>query len=401
MRGLVIGNIGAFAAGGAVIACAKLYAVSLRGGDATYGLLFVSIFLGLAGGMVLAPKLSQRVPHHRLFGAAIVGAGLSLLLVALAPHLWVALVTVVAVGACAGVAFLTGMTIIGARVEDGVRGRVVSFMQALVRLVLMGSMALVPVLVGLLPPRSWDVLGLHVVVDGTRPILFGAGLIAGVLGVLAHRQMAERREPMLTNLMTALRKPRRSTGLLIAVEGDTVADTTAQACRLADWLRAEGHPVVLAGEPAEPGVPELTSPRAKALLAAAVRAELVEEHIRPALAQGSVVVLERPLALLSVAEGLTAEEVEGLAELATGHLPADVTVLLDKDATSSGNLAEHSWRLHGLLTEMASVAPDRYVVVEADGDTEEVAERVRDAVRPVLAARQVRPERGMSAAEAG
>ncbi|GAA2788412.1 dTMP kinase [Crossiella cryophila] len=413
IRGLVIGIAGAFTAGGAVIACAKLYAVSLKGGDASYGLLFVSIFLGLGSGMVVAPKLSQRIPHNRLFGAAIVGAGAVLLLVAMAPHLWLALLAVIGVGASAGVAFLTGMTIIGARVEDEIRGRTVAFMQSLVRLVLMGSMALVPVLVGLLPPRTWNIFGAELTVDGTRPILFGAGIIAAVLGVIAYRQMDDRRSgPILSDLMSALRRPRRSSGLLIAVEGDTVADTSAQSQRLADWLRAEGQAVVLAADPAgeerkllaEAG---LHSPRAQVLMSAAVRADLVEQIVKPALEAGSVVVMERSvhggLAELGAGAGMDAAELEGLAEFSTGRLAADVTVLLDKDpATPSANLAEQPWRMHRLLTEMAAAEPDRYVVVEAGGGVEEVAERVREAVRPVLAARQTStPEQGLSAAEAG
>ncbi|MCA1671692.1 MAG: MFS transporter, partial [Actinobacteria bacterium] len=65
VRGLVTGIIGAFAAGGAIIACAKLYATSLGGGDAAYGLLFASLFVGLGLGMALAPRMSRRVRHRR------------------------------------------------------------------------------------------------------------------------------------------------------------------------------------------------------------------------------------------------------------------------------------------------------------------------------------------------
>ena len=154
VRGLVTGIIGAFAAGGAVIACAKLYAVSLGGGDGAYGMLFVSIFVGLGLGMAFAPQLARRMPHNRLFGAAIVAAGLTMFPVALAMHLFVAMAAVALVGAMAGVAFLTGLTIIGSQVEDAVRGRTVAFVQSIVRVDLLASMALVPVLVGLVRPRG-------------------------------------------------------------------------------------------------------------------------------------------------------------------------------------------------------------------------------------------------------
>src|SRR5581483_9185467 len=159
IRGLVIGMMGAFAAGGAVIALAKLYASSLGGGDAAYGMLFVSVFIGMASGMGATPGLARRLTHNRLFGAAIVAAGASLILVALAPHLFVALGAVALVGCCAGVAFLTGLTIIGAQVANEIRGRVVAFVQSLVRIDLLASMAVVPLATGLVQTRVISIDG--------------------------------------------------------------------------------------------------------------------------------------------------------------------------------------------------------------------------------------------------
>jgi dTMP kinase len=72
VRGLLIGMVGAFAAAGALIASANLYASSLRGGASAFGLLMVAMFIGLATGMAGAPKLARRLPHNRLFGLAIV-----------------------------------------------------------------------------------------------------------------------------------------------------------------------------------------------------------------------------------------------------------------------------------------------------------------------------------------
>jgi dTMP kinase len=192
VRGLVIGIIGAFAAGGAVIACAKLYSTSLGGGDAAYGLLFASLFVGLGLGMALAPQAARRIRHRRLFGPAIMAAGLALIAVALAPHLMVALGAVILVGAAAGVAFLTGLTIIGAQVIDEMRGRTIAFVQSLVRLDLLAAMALAPLAVGLVQQRTITLFGEPVTIDGTRPVLLGAGLLAAIVGVIAHRQMDDR-----------------------------------------------------------------------------------------------------------------------------------------------------------------------------------------------------------------
>jgi dTMP kinase len=407
VRGLVIGIVGAFAAGGAVIACARLYATSLGGGDGAYGLLFVSMFVGLGSGMAFAPQLARRMSHNRLFGVAIVAAGLMMIPVALALHLFVAMGAVALVGLMAGVAFLTGLTIIGSQVDDAVRGRTISFVQSIVRIDLFASMALVPILVGLVAPRTIEVIGRAFTVDGTRTVLCGAGLVAASVGVLAYRQMDDRRkESILTDLRSALLRRRRAAGaLLIAVEGDSRSDTAGQAARLAEWLRASGRQVVLAGPTSAEerrirGVIEgvgLTGPRARALVAAAVRADVVDRQIRPALAGGSIVVMERysdsPLAHAGAETGVSTSDLEALANWATDRLRPDVTVLLDRrpqepaDATGRG-LAEleHHWRVQKILTEMAAENPDRYLVVEADDTPEAVAARVRQGLAALLPA---------------
>lgn len=207
VRGLVTGILGAFAAGGAVIACAKLYSTSLGGGDAAYGLLFASLFIGLGVGMAVTPLAAHRIPHRGLFGLAIVAAGLALIAVALAPHLFVALVAVIGVGCAAGVAFLTGLTIIGAQVADEMRGRTIAFVQSLVRLDLLASMALVPFAVGLVQQRTLTVFSEPVTIDGTRPVLLCAGLLATIVGVSAHRQMDDRLDgSLLADLRAAVRR---------------------------------------------------------------------------------------------------------------------------------------------------------------------------------------------------
>jgi dTMP kinase len=409
VRGLLIGMIGAFVAAGALIGSASPYANSLRGGESTFGLLFVAMFIGLAAGMAGSPKLARRLPHNRLFGIAIVLAGLVLCLVALSPHLAVALITVMIVGACAGAAFLTGVTIIGTQIEDAIRGRINAIYQSLMKIILAAAMALTPLLVGLVQPRNVIVWGRPMTIDGTRPVLLAAGLIAALVGVIAYRQMDDRRtEPILTDLLAAIRrKPRRSTGLLIAVEGDIVEDTSTQARALADWLRRPGtKEILLASDPALDderlrsilSEAHLAGPRAHALVAAAVRADIVERQIRPALDRGALVVMERfvdsPLAHLSAAAGLDPAELEGLADWATARLRPDVTILLDRDPSTLAGAetpqpTQHHWHVQRVLTEMASADPDRYVVVDADGTPDVVGERVRLAVQTALAGRRL------------
>jgi dTMP kinase len=402
VRGLVIGMIGAFAAAGVVIATAKLYAQSLLGGASTFGLLFVAVFVGLAIGMATAPRLARRLAYNRLFGVTIVGAGVTLVLVALAPHLWIALLAVALVGTCAGVAFLTGLTIVGSQVEDDMRGRTVALIQSLLKIVLFGASAGAPLLVALLQKRTVSVFGHPMEVDATRPVMLGGAAIAIVLGLVAYRQMDDRREePVLSSLFAAIRGRRATKGMLIAIEGDTREDTSVQARRLAAALRAEGVEVLLAADPEHDerrlrtmlSSAELAGVRAQALVAAAVRADVVERQVRPALDEGSVVVMERyvdsPLAHFTATSSLEHQELEGLVDWATGRLRPDLTILLDRPVTDGKSIGlEHHWRVQRLLSEMAAADPDRYVVVEADGDADVVAERVRSAVVPLLATRR-------------
>jgi dTMP kinase len=417
IRGLLLGMLGAFASGGAVIGTAHVYATSVGGGESSFGALFVALFVGLAVGMATSPRLARRMSHNRLFGVAIVFAGLGLVLVAVSPHLWFSLATAAIVGAGAGVAFLTGITIIGSQVEDSIRGRVNALYQALMKVVLFASVLITPLLVALVQPRDVTVFGDHIQVDGTRPVLLGAGLLASIAGVFAYRQMGDRStEPIMANLLSALRRrPRRAVkGLLISVEGDTRQDTAIQASKLAEWLDAGVRPARLASDPAlDEGRMlavlaggKLTGVRAHALVAAAVRAEVVERTVLPALDAGDLVVMERyvdsPIAQVGAVGKLETEELEGLADWATGWLRPDLTVLLDRDPaslphgengkTTGINSVEHHWRVQRLLSQMAAADPDRYLVVDGDGTDEEVAERVRTAILPLLAARGVYPE---------
>ena len=168
-------------------------------------------------------------------------------------------------------------------------------------------------------------------------------------------------------------------------------------------MRGGTRPVVVAADPALDDKrltalvsgASLTGARAQALAAAAVRADIVERHVQPALDAGSVVVMERfvdsPLAHLSAVAGLDSDELEGLADWATGRLRPDLTVLLDaappgapRDKSTTMN---DQWRVQHLLTEMAAADPDRYVVIDADGSDAEVAERIRTALRAVFVGR--------------
>jgi dTMP kinase len=165
-------------------------------------------------------------------------------------------------------------------------------------------------------------------------------------------------------------------------------------------LRSEGYDVV---EPGDDSVrtaeaeSQHSGVRAKALAVAAVRADTIERFVRPALAGGSVVVMDRflasPLAQYGVESErddavLDAGDLENLVSWATGRLRPDVSVLLDRAPSSTaapaGVAGEEHVRVQRLLTRMAAAEPHHYVVVDADGTPDDVATRVLDGLRPLL-----------------
>jgi dTMP kinase len=421
IRGLVIGMLGAFAAGGTVLSTGKIYAASLGGGDASYGMLFGAVFVGLGLGMALGPRLARDLSRRRLFGLSIVFAGFCLLLVAIAPHIVYALITIVGVGFGAGVAYLNGMTLLGAEVEDDVRGRTFAFAQSMVQVVLVGTLAVVPFLVGLIHQQKYSLGSAHITIDGSRFLLAGASVLSVLVGVVAYRQMDDRHTvPLIKDIVSALRgdttarRRLRRAGIFIAFEGGEGVGKTTQIRLLAEWLRSREVAVSTTREPgATPlggkiramlleSADNAPSPRAEALLFAADRAHHVDTVIRPALDAGRVVLTDRyvdsSLAYQGAGRSLPVDEVRRLSQWATSGLRPDLTVLLDLDPdiglrraeerSTTDRLEQESVEFHRRVQKafhsLAEASPDRYLVIPADGPVEEIAAQVRDAVAKLL-----------------
>jgi dTMP kinase len=132
-------------------------------------------------------------------------------------------------------------------------------------------------------------------------------------------------------------------GRLITIEGIDGVGKSTLARALAGELAGRGLPVELLREPGGVELSERirslvkdpalsVSPRAEALLYAAARAQLVQERVRPLLADGAVVLLDRfldsSLAYQGAGRGLGVEHVRAINLFATGGLQADLTLLL-------------------------------------------------------------------------
>ncbi len=196
VRGLVVGMLGGFASGGTVIGLSREFVDDLGAGAPGYGLLFVCVFLGMAVGLVLGPRLLRGVARSRLFPYALLGAGAVLLVLALVPVLVVALGSAVVLGACVGVAWVVGYTLIGLSVEDEIRGRTFALVQALDGVVLVVVLALAPLLAGALDqvlglPHTLDLGAFSLTYTGAMLtyVVAGAGMV--LAGRTAWRRMGE------------------------------------------------------------------------------------------------------------------------------------------------------------------------------------------------------------------
>ncbi len=193
VRGLVLGIVGAFAAGGVVIGLARVYVSDLGAGDPGYGVLFGAVFLGLATGMWWGPRAFARVPRSRLFGRAIIAAGVSLGAFAVSPRLEISVVLAVLVGLCAGLAWIVGYTLLGLGVAEAVRGRTFAFVQSAVRLTLAGVLAVAPLVAAAIGSHRFpDGTDGGLTYSGAQLTLGLAALVFVVAGVGAQRQMDER-----------------------------------------------------------------------------------------------------------------------------------------------------------------------------------------------------------------
>jgi len=357
---------------------------TLGGGSAGWGAVFAAIFFGLALGMFLGLRILRGFSRRRLFGVSIMFAALPLAIIALIPNLVLVVILTIVLGACAGVAYVTGYTVIGLEVDDATRGRTFAFLQSAIRVILFAVIAIAPTLAGGFNAlvhamgggtvRIGSVAYLNV---GYNLVLLLAAVVAVVLGRASYRQMDDRRGvPLLADLGAVFRHdpkaasngngngmakrhgrsntgaavepatgPSRRPGVFLSLEGGEGAGKSTQARMLAIWLRDQGYDVVTTHEPGATKVGMRLrallldtahtglSPRAETLMYAADRAEHVQAVIIPALERGAIVVTDRyvdsTLAYQGAGRQLAVTEIAELNRWATGGLTPDLTILLD------------------------------------------------------------------------
>jgi dTMP kinase len=205
-----------------------------------------------------------------------------------------------------------------------------------------------------------------------------------------------------------------ASGKLITIEGIDGAGKSTLAATLAETLKARGMQVVLLREPGgvrlSEAIRELVKdpslevgPRAEALLYAAARAELVHELLKPLLAQGTLVLLDRfvdsSLAYQGAGRELGVEQVRAINMFATGELTPNRTLLLQINpstgrarqgirGTEPDRLereGEHFFEaIATAYHQLASAEPHRIRVIDAEQPAGRVLEQALAAIEDLL-----------------
>jgi dTMP kinase len=406
IRGLVLGMVGAFVAAGAVIGLARTFVGDLGGGEAAYGVLFGAVFTGLAAGIAFGPRVFAQFSRRRLFGASLTTAGLFLVGLAAIPNLVLAVFTVIALGAFSGICWVTGFTMLGMEVADDVRGRTFAFVQSLIRVVLVGVLAIAPLIAAAVGQHTFKFQNTQLSYNGASVTILIAGLFAAFIGALSYHQMKDRPNVSLfSDISNAIKGELGSItgaptkGVFIVFEGGEGIGKTTQAKLLKAWLEQEGESVVLSREPggSDLGI-EIRkillshstgeiSPRAEALLYAADRAHHVFSVIRPALSHGEVVISDRyfdsSIAYQGAGRVLEPGEVARISRWATESLFPTLTIIIDlpaeiglgrlknKDRLESQPLAFHE-RVRQEFLQLSLLDPERYFIVDGSKSIEDI-----------------------------
>ena len=215
-----------------------------------------------------------------------------------------------------------------------------------------------------------------------------------------------------------MQPPSPARGLFIAFEGGDGAGKSTQLRLLREALQGHGDRVVTTREPGGTDIGEKLrrlvlehghgqiDERTEALMYAAARAAHVTQFISPHLAKGTHVITDRfvdsSLAYQGVGRGLGIEAVAVVNDFATGALSPDLTILLDISAADgrarriagaggvevSDRLESEPDDFHESIRQaflsLAAAAPQRYLVLDATGSSQEIHTQIIHRLQAVL-----------------
>jgi len=199
--------------------------------------------------------------------------------------------------------------------------------------------------------------------------------------------------------------------MFITLEGPDGSGKTSHMQPLAEWLEWQGYRVHSAREPGGTLISEQIRniihdldntemhPHTETLLYQAARAQIVEQVLRPKLAESWIVLCDRyadsTLAYQGYGHQQNLDEVRALVQYATGGLVPDLTLLLDVDVETGLSRRQKGggeWnrldayqlefhrRVRAGYLNLAKQEPGRWVVVDASQPWELVQEALRKAI---------------------
>lgn len=204
-------------------------------------------------------------------------------------------------------------------------------------------------------------------------------------------------------------------GYFISLEGGEGAGKSTQNTRIVNWLGEQGCDVVEAREPGGTAVSEqirrvLLDTRnaglnatAELLLMFAARSQLVQEVILPALANGKIVVCDRFADASYAYQGggrqLGAETVAVIEKLVLKGLQPDLTLLFDvpvelgmqrvagRGAADRFEIESVRFfeRVRNAYLQRANADPQRFRVIDASQDEDQVWQKVKSILQERLA----------------
>jgi MFS family permease len=190
--GLATGLVG----GGMLIPLGQIFSEEILGaGTSGYGMFITALGLGVGVGIIGVSARQISINKPRAFVASVFAAGVTLLIGASMSTLALAALAIGIVGIFAGRVYVLGFTLLHENVEDELRGRVFAGLYTLVRLCVLLSMAIGPMLQDLLDGVSNALvgkqleLGFAIAVPGVRLTLWLAGGIMLVAAGLAAQSL--------------------------------------------------------------------------------------------------------------------------------------------------------------------------------------------------------------------
>ena len=195
--------------------------------------------------------------------------------------------------------------------------------------------------------------------------------------------------------------------MFITLEGPEGSGKTSHIPHLVEYLREKGYTIFSTREPGGTSIGEQIRevihdlknvemhPRTETLLYQAARAQIVEQIIKPRLQAGDIVLSDRyydsTIAYQGYGHEQDLEQVRALVKYATGGLVPDLTILLDVDVEEGlkRKRKDNEWnrldaytvefhqRVHAGYAEMVRQEPNRWVVIDAGKDWDQVQEELR------------------------